>query len=113
MLCSRSPVAPPSTKWLNFLRLLNEDGQRACSSHIKTCPDALEAAVGAGKLEWPEERRDLLEVGAGGVDLVDDVLNGNDAVLAEVGLDDLVVGKRQALLVDLAVSSLVDELTDG
>merc|ERR1719282_73171 len=74
---------------------------------------ALEATVGAGKLEWPEERRDLLEVGAGGVDLVDDVLNGNDAVLAEIGLDDLVVGKRQALLVDLAVSSLVDELTDG
>jgi len=73
----------------------------------------VEATVGVGELEWPEEVGGLLEVGADGVDLVDEVLHADDAVLAEVLLDDGVVGERDALLVDLAVSTLVDELTDG
>lgn len=66
-----------------------------------------------GKLEWPEEVGGLLEVGADGVDLVDEVLHADNAVLAEVLLDDLVVGERNTLLVDLAVTALVDKLTDG
>ena len=55
---------------------------------------------------------DLLEVGAGGEDLVDEVLNGEDVVLAERLFNDGVVGEGDALLVDLAVAALVDKLTD-
>lgn len=72
-----------------------------------------EATSGGRELEGPEEVGGLLEVGANGVDLVDEVLNADDAVLAEVLLDDLVIGEREALLVDLSVAALVDELTDG
>jgi hypothetical protein len=43
---------------------------------------------------------------------MDQVLHADDAELAEVVLDQLVVCKRNALLVDLAISTLVDELTD-
>ena len=73
----------------------------------------VEATVGVGELEGPEEVVGLLEVGADGVDLVDQVLHADNAVLAEVLLNDLVVGKGNALLVDLSVATLVDELTDG
>lgn len=72
-----------------------------------------EATSGVGQLEGPEEVGGLLEVGANGVDLVDQVLNADNAELAEVLLDDGVVSERDALLVDLAVSALVDELADG
>lgn len=73
----------------------------------------VEAAVGVGQLEGPEEVVGLLEVGANGVDLVDQVLHTDNAVLAEVFLDDLVVGEGNTLLVDLAVTALVEELADG
>ena len=55
----------------------------------------------------------MLEVGAHSVDLVDEIFHADDTVLAEVLLDDGVVGEGDALLVDLAVSALVDQLTDG
>lgn len=73
----------------------------------------VEATVGVGELEGPEEVVGLLEVGADGVDLVDQVLHADNAVLAEVLLDDLVVGERDTLPVDLAVAALVHELTDA
>jgi hypothetical protein len=73
----------------------------------------LEATSGVAELEGPEEVGGLLEVGADGEDLVDEVLHADDAVLAKVLLDDGVVGEGNALLVDLAVSALVDELLDG
>lgn len=72
-----------------------------------------EATGRVGELEWPQEVGGLLEVGSDGVDLVDEILHADDAVLAEVGLDDGVVGESDALLVDLSVSALVDELADG
>lgn len=72
-----------------------------------------EAASGVAELEGPQEVGGLLEVGADGVDLVDEVLHTDDAVLAEVLLDDVVVGQRDALLVDLAITALVNELLDG
>ena len=72
-----------------------------------------EATGRVGELEWPQEVGGLLEVGSNGVDLVDEILHADDAVLAEVGLDDGVVGESNALLVDLSVSALVDELADG
>lgn len=70
------------------------------------------AAGRVGELEWPEEVRCLLEVGASSEDFVNEILNGEDVVFAERLLDDLVVSERNALLVDLAVAALVDELTD-
>lgn len=72
-----------------------------------------EATGGVGQLEGPEEVGGLLEVGADGEDLVDEILHADNAVLAEVLLDDGVVGKSDTLLVDLSVSTLVDELLDG
>jgi hypothetical protein len=55
----------------------------------------------------------LLEVGASSDDLVDEVFNAENVVLAESLLDHGVIGKRDTLLVYLAVSSLVDEFADG
>jgi len=72
-----------------------------------------EAASGVAELEGPQEVGGLLEVGADGEDLVDEILHADDAILAEVFLNDGVVGESDALLVDLAVSALVDELTDA
>jgi hypothetical protein len=65
------------------------------------------------KLEWPKEVGGLLEVGADGVDLVDQIFDTDDTVFAEAGLNDGVVSKSNTLLVDLSVSALVDQLTDG
>jgi hypothetical protein len=44
---------------------------------------------------------------------VNEVLNAKDVVFAKGVLDDAVVGEGDALLVDLAVSALVDKFTDG
>jgi len=43
---------------------------------------------------------------------MDEVFNGEDVILAESGFDDLIVVEGDALLVDLAVSALVDQFTD-
>lgn len=72
-----------------------------------------ETTVRVGQLEGPEEVVGLLEVGANGVDLVDQILHADNAELAEVLLDDLVVGEGSALLVDLSVTTLVQKLADG
>ena len=55
----------------------------------------------------------LLEVGANSEDLVHEILNREDVVLAESLFNNLVVGEGNTLLVDLAVAALVDELADG
>jgi hypothetical protein len=44
---------------------------------------------------------------------VDEVLHADNAVLAELLLDDRVVSDGDALAVDLGVTALVDELADG
>ena len=72
-----------------------------------------EPASGVAQLEGPEEVGGLLEVGADSEDLVDEILHADDAILAEVLLDDGVVGEGNTLLVDLAISALVDELLDA
>jgi hypothetical protein len=71
-----------------------------------------EATIGIGQLEGPQEVAGLLEVGADSVDLVDQVFHADDTIFAEIVLDQLVVGKSNALLVDLSVSALVDEFAD-
>lgn len=55
----------------------------------------------------------MLEVGTDGEDLVDQVLHAYDAVLAETGLNQRVVSESNTLLLNLSVSTLVDQLTDG
>ena len=72
----------------------------------------LEALEGGGQLEGPQEVVGLLEVRAHSGDLVDQVLNAGDAVLAEGSIDDLVVGQRDARSVHLAVAALVDQVLD-
>jgi hypothetical protein len=71
------------------------------------------AAVGVVELEGPEEVGGLLEVGTNGGNLVDQILNANDAVLAERLLDDVVVRQTDAASCNLAVATLVDEAADG
>lgn len=72
-----------------------------------------ETSCRVAQLEWPQEVASLLEVGSDGEDLVDQVLHTDDSVLAQVVLDESVVSQRDALLLDLAVSALVDQFTDG
>lgn len=55
----------------------------------------------------------MLEVGADGVDFVDEVLDGGDTELLKVLLYDVVGGDGDTLLVDLGITALVDELTDS
>ena len=71
-------------------------------------------ATGAGELEGPEESVGLLEVAADGVDLVDEVLNADDAAgLAESALNNSVVCNGDALAAELGKATLVDEVADG
>ena len=72
-----------------------------------------EATSGVAELEGPKEVGGLLEVGADSEDLVDEILHADNAVSTEVLLNDGVVGEGNALLVDLSVTALVDELADG
>ncbi len=71
------------------------------------------SASGVVQLEGPQEVVDLLEVGSNSVQLVDDVLDADDAELAKSLLDDGVVSQADARAADLAVAALVDELADG
>jgi len=71
-----------------------------------------ETSSWVAQLERPQEVGSLLEVGSDSEDLVNQVLHADNAVLAEVGLNDGVVGESNALLVNFSISSLVDELTN-
>lgn len=71
------------------------------------------ATVRVGQLEWPQEVVSLLEVRTDSVKLMDQVINGQDTVLTQMLFDDLVVGQGNSLLVDLTVTSLVDQLSGG
>lgn len=55
----------------------------------------------------------MLEVGANGEDLVDQILHADNPILSKGSLDDGVVSESNALLLDLSISTLVDEFTDG
>jgi hypothetical protein len=74
---------------------------------------SVEATIGVGQFEWPQEVAGLLEVGADGEYLVDQILQADDAILAEVIFDELVVCEGDALLVDLSIATLVDEFADS
>lgn len=69
--------------------------------------------LGRVELEWPDEVVGRLEVGTDGNNLVDKVLNTHDSVLAELVLNDGVVGQRNSGAVNLTEASLVEELFHG
>jgi len=71
------------------------------------------AASWVVELERPEEVGGRLEVLADRVDLVDQVFDTNHVVLAEISLDDLVIGDGDATVVVLGESALVNEVVDG
>jgi len=112
-------------------RSLCSTARRACSQHagdegvdllLTVAPNTtldegvsllLESLKGGGELEGPQEVVGFLEGGAGGPDLVDEVLNGVDSLGTEGVSNDSVVGDGDSGAVDLTVASLVDELADG
>jgi hypothetical protein len=65
------------------------------------------------ELKWPEEVVGLLEIWTNGEDLVNKILNADDTVLSKAFFDQSIVGESNALLVDLSVSTLVNQLTNG
>ena len=74
----------------------------------------LEATEWGGELEWPEEVVGLLEVGTDGPNLMDKILNAVDvAGFSEGLLDHRVVAEGDSRSVNLAETTLVDELADG
>lgn len=63
------------------------------------------------QLEVPQEVVGVLKVGSNGDDLVNEILNTDDATtLAKLPLDDRVVSQGSSLSVDLAETSFVDEV---
>jgi len=71
------------------------------------------STAGSVQLEGPQEVAGVLEVGSDGEDLVDQVFDADDSVLAEVAFDDVVVGQGGTLSLHLSESSLVDKFSDG
>ncbi len=74
---------------------------------------ALVTTSRVGELEGPEEVVGLLKVGANSIDFVNQILDANDAKLAQRLFNDRVVRDWHALLVNLGESALVDELADS
>lgn len=68
----------------------------------------LEAASRIGELEWPEEFIGLLEVRANSVDLMNKILNANDAMFAKSILNNSVIIKSNPLFVHFSESTFVD-----
>jgi len=73
----------------------------------------VEATLRRAQLESSQKVVGLLEGWADGVDLVDEVLNAGDAVLAKRVMDLAVVIEGEALLVDATETSFVDQITHG
>ena len=72
-----------------------------------------ESTSGVAQLEWPQKVTSLLEIRSDSNNLMDQVLHTDDAKFAQLLLDDLVIGEGNALLVDLSIAALVDEVADG
>lgn len=75
-------------------------------------PDRVCFNIGTTKRK-EKPKRTCLKLGPAVKNFVNEILNGEDVELAKRLLDDAVVGERDALLVDLTVSALVDKLTDS
>jgi hypothetical protein len=64
------------------------------------------------EFEWPQKVAGLLEVRSNGVDFVDQIFHTNDTILTKSLFNDGVVRQRDAFLVDLSMSALVDQFTN-
>jgi len=73
----------------------------------------VETSLGGAELEGPHEVVSLLEVGTDGEELSDQVLNTDDIVLSKDLLNNFVGSDGNSLLVDLSVSSLIDQVGDS
>lgn len=71
------------------------------------------SSSGRVELERPEEVSSLLEVRAAGGNLVDEVLDTDNVLLLQDGLNDEVRREWNSLSVDLAETSLVNQSGDG
>jgi 2-succinyl-5-enolpyruvyl-6-hydroxy-3-cyclohexene-1-carboxylate synthase len=69
--------------------------------------------VRVGELEGPEEVRSLLEVRTDSRDFVNKIFNTDDVVLAERLFNNRVISDGDTLLVNLSISTLVDQTTNG
>jgi hypothetical protein len=69
--------------------------------------------VGVGELERPEEVGGLLEVRTNSGNLMNKIFDTDDVVLAKGLLDNRVVMERDTTLVDLTITTLVDQFADG
>ena len=72
-----------------------------------------EPTIGVAQLKRPKEIAGLLEVRAHGDNLMYQVLEADDAVLAQLFLHDRVVRQRNALLVYFTVSTLVNKIANS
>ena len=63
-----------------------------------------------GQLHRPQEVRALLEVRANGVNLVNQIFDANDTLIAQHLLHHAVIRQRNSLLVNLTVTSLVNQI---
>ena len=73
----------------------------------------LPSSSGGVQLEGPQPVGDHLEVVADGEDLMHNVLDTDDSLVAKSLLNQGVVSDGDALLLDLSESTLVHELLDG
>jgi len=72
-----------------------------------------ESSERVAQFERPQEVGHLLEVWSDCPDLVDDVLNADDVVLAQVFLNDVIVGDGNTLALLFGESTFVNELSNG
>jgi len=73
----------------------------------------VESTLGGGELERPKEVVGQLEVGSDSVKFVDQIFNADDLLGAKNLFNNFVGSDGDSLLVDLTVSSLVDQVRDG
>jgi len=73
----------------------------------------VESTARRAKLEGPQEVVGLLEVGSDIVDFIDQVFSTDDFVLSESSFNDFIAGNGDSLLIDLTITSLIDQIGEG
>ena len=66
-----------------------------------------------GKLEWPDEVVDFLEIWSTGDNLVNNVLDACNTKRSEAFSNDWVISKRNSSSIDLSVSSFIHQVRNG
>ena len=83
------------------------------SSSLEGMSLVSESSSRSMELEWPQEVIGLLKVRTDCINLIDKIFNTNNSMFSQDLLNDTVRCKRNSLLVDLSVTSLVDQFSDG